>query len=273
MSLDHPGLDHPDGSPIFRGGGSPIFTHLKDGLSQVTEMCLAGTVAPQGIKAVKELLDFIFLSQYPMHNEQTLKCIEDALDLFHKNKSFFIEVGCHPALSIPKFHSLIHYIDSIQFFSTTDNYNTEQATNQRDKFPQMIQWLSHHKKVDTLALGICMITTHLTTPPKSTTVWHALLPLLSHHRIYTMHLSLETISTSISTHFWAVSLGCKGLSMLTCLSTASMSSPNSTFVPSHYMTKKMRAILSKRSLVQAVRNMVDLILLWLWMERIQKLQD
>ena len=38
-SIDHePGVDEPAGSPIIRGGGSWIFTHLRDGVSQVTEV-------------------------------------------------------------------------------------------------------------------------------------------------------------------------------------------------------------------------------------------
>jgi hypothetical protein len=90
--------------PQFQG-----IRHFKNGISALSQIsgpehkdmakilipCLAGTVAPQGIKAVKGLLDFIFLSQYPTHDEQTLKYMEDTLDLLHKNKNFFIEVGCH----------------------------------------------------------------------------------------------------------------------------------------------------------------------------------
>ncbi|KAJ7016190.1 hypothetical protein C8F04DRAFT_1245633 [Mycena alexandri] len=63
--------------------------------------------------------------------------------------------------NIPKFHSLLHYIDSIRMFGTTDNYNTEmferlhidfakkgwRASNRRDEFPQMIQWLGRQEKV------------------------------------------------------------------------------------------------------------------------------
>ena len=41
MSQDDLRLDHSNGSPIFRGDGSPIFTHLRDGLSQVTEVLWA----------------------------------------------------------------------------------------------------------------------------------------------------------------------------------------------------------------------------------------
>ncbi|TEB25366.1 hypothetical protein FA13DRAFT_1756601 [Coprinellus micaceus] len=164
--------------------------HFKNGISALSQIsgaerkdmakilipCLVGMAPPQVIKAVKALLDFIFLSQYPTHDDQTLKYMKDALDSFHKNKQYFIKVKAHPTLNIPKFHSLVHYIESIQFFGTTDNYNTEmferlhidfakegwRATNQRDEFPQMIRWLSRQEKIDTLALNLSV---KITPPP------------------------------------------------------------------------------------------------------------
>lgn len=165
--------------PQFQG-----LRHFKNGISALSQIsgserkdmakilipCLVGLAPPQAIKAVKALLDFMFLSQYPTHDDQTLKYMQDALDLFHTNKQYFIKVKAHPTLNIPKFHSLIHYIESIQFFGTTDNYNTEmferlhidfakegwRATNQKDEFPQMITWLSRQEKIDMLALKLRM---------------------------------------------------------------------------------------------------------------------
>jgi hypothetical protein len=118
--------------------------------------CLVGIMVPQGIKAVKALLDFIYLVQYTTHDTNTLGYMQEALNIFHQNKKYFIDVGCHPSLNIPKLHSLLHYADSIKLFGMMDNYNTElferlhidfakegwQASNHRDKFPQMVKWLS-----------------------------------------------------------------------------------------------------------------------------------
>jgi hypothetical protein len=77
-------------------------------------------------------------------------------------------VGIHDDFNIPKFHSLLHYVDSIKAFGTTDNYNTEmferlhidfakhgwRASNHRDEFPQMIRWLSRQEKIDSFAKHI-----------------------------------------------------------------------------------------------------------------------
>jgi len=139
-------------------------------MAKILIPCLVGRAPPEAIKAVKALLDFIFLAQYPTHDDQTLQYMKDALDRFQANKKYFIDVKAHPSLNIPKFHSLVHYIESIQFFGTTDNYNTEmferlhidfakegwRATNQRDEFPQMIHWLSQQEKIDMFALNLCV---------------------------------------------------------------------------------------------------------------------
>jgi hypothetical protein len=123
--------------------------------------CLVGFMPAQGIAAVTALLDFIYLAQYPAHDFETLKYLQDALDRFHKSREYFIITGVRDDFNIPKFHSLLHYVEAIELFGTTDNYNTEmferlhidfaklgwRASNQRDEFPQMIKWLSRQEKV------------------------------------------------------------------------------------------------------------------------------
>lgn len=123
--------------------------------------CLVGCMPEQGIAAVTALLDFIYLAQYPAHDSETLRYLQDALDRFHKNRKYFIITGVRDDFNIPKFHSLLHYVEAIELFGATDNYNTEmferlhidfakhgwRASNHRDEFPQMIQWLSRQEKI------------------------------------------------------------------------------------------------------------------------------
>ena len=110
---------------------------------------------------MKSLLDFIYLVQYLTYDKLTLGYLEATLDEFYQNKKYFIQVGYWNHLNFPKLHSLLHYSKFIQFFGIIDNYNTEmfkklhmdfakngwRATNQRDKFPQMIIWLSQQEKI------------------------------------------------------------------------------------------------------------------------------
>ena len=85
----------------------------------------------------------------------------DALLGFHNHKAIFIDLEVQENFNIPKLHSLIHYISSIELFGTTDNYNTKQserlhidftkdtycATNRKNVYVQMTTWLQHHEKI------------------------------------------------------------------------------------------------------------------------------
>ncbi|KAJ7334948.1 hypothetical protein DFH08DRAFT_916210 [Mycena albidolilacea] len=117
-----------------------------DAMARILLGCLIGRMPIKGITA----------SQYSTHDEGTLACMTDALKIWHQNRDYFITAGVRKDFNIPKFHSLLHYVDSIRMFGTTDNYNTEmferlhidfakkgwRASNRRDKFPQMIAWLN-----------------------------------------------------------------------------------------------------------------------------------
>ena len=151
--------------------------HFKNGISALSQIsgserknmakillgCLRGALPKKGLLAVKSILDFIYLAQYSTHDNTTLQYMEDALSIWEENQGFFVEdTGIRNNLNIPKFHSLLHYIESIRLFGTTDNYNSEmferlhidfakqgwRASNKRDEFPQMISWLSCQEKID-----------------------------------------------------------------------------------------------------------------------------
>ena len=113
------------------------------------------------IRAVRALLDFMYLAQYQSHTADTLSRLENALSRFHENKDIFIDLGARRNFDFPKMHSLMHYAASIKLFGTTDNYNTEQserlhidfakdayrATNHKDEYPQMTTWLERQEKI------------------------------------------------------------------------------------------------------------------------------
>ncbi|KAJ7312551.1 hypothetical protein DFH08DRAFT_791323 [Mycena albidolilacea] len=113
------------------------------------------------VAAVRGLLDFVYLAQYPMHTSETLDHLDNALQRFHDNKSIFVELGIRNDLNLPKLHFCRHYIMYIKLFGTTDNYNTEyterlhidlakdayRSTNFKDEFPQMTLWLERKEKI------------------------------------------------------------------------------------------------------------------------------
>lgn len=130
-------------------------------MAQILLGCLVGKVPAEVLVCYRALLDFIYIAQYPTHDNDSLQYLEDALDLFHTNKHIFVDCSIWEHLDIPKFHSMVHYVESIRNFETTDNYNTEmfeqfhidmakegwRASNFRNEVPQMTQWLSRQEKV------------------------------------------------------------------------------------------------------------------------------
>lgn len=140
---------------------SQISGSERKNMAKILLGCLIGKMPTTGIKAVTALLDFIYLAQYTAHDTITLGYLQQALNRFHANRQYFIDTLVREDFNIPKFHSLLHYIEAIRNFGTTDNYNTEmferlhiefakhgwRASNQRDEFPQMIRWLSRQEKI------------------------------------------------------------------------------------------------------------------------------
>ncbi|KAJ6459244.1 hypothetical protein C8R45DRAFT_1056242 [Mycena sanguinolenta] len=112
------------------------------------------------IRAVRGALDFLYLSQYPIHSYETLSLLNKALEMFHANKEIFIDLGIRADFNFPKLHNLHHYLMTIKLFGTTDNYNTEyteclhidlakdayRATNHKDECTQMTLWLERKEK-------------------------------------------------------------------------------------------------------------------------------
>ncbi|PIL24483.1 hypothetical protein GSI_14238 [Ganoderma sinense ZZ0214-1] len=113
------------------------------------------------VRAVRALLDFSYIAQYPAHTSDTLQQLRGALQRFHANKMIFVDLDIREHFHIPKLHSFDHYLNSIKAFGTTDNYDTQhterlhidfakeayRATNHKDEFPQMTVWLERREKV------------------------------------------------------------------------------------------------------------------------------
>lgn len=128
----------------------------------IVDLQLPNKISPlRLVRSVRALLDFLYLAQYPVHTDDTLKLLESALKRFHDNKSIFVDLGIRTNFDLPKLHFAAHYVSKIKLFGTTDNFNTEyterlhidlakdayRATNHKDEFLQMTIWLERWEKV------------------------------------------------------------------------------------------------------------------------------
>ena len=113
------------------------------------------------LQALRALMDFTFITQYPMHSEETLELLEDTLSHFHESKSIFIDLQIPQHFNLPKLHFASHYVNLIKLYGTTDNFNLEYTkrlhincprlayttTNHKDKFTQMTTWQERQEKI------------------------------------------------------------------------------------------------------------------------------
>jgi hypothetical protein len=58
------------------------------------------------MKAVRALLNFLYLAQFTSHTSETICWLQDSLTAFHNNKGIFIDLGVWDHFNIPKLHSL-----------------------------------------------------------------------------------------------------------------------------------------------------------------------
>ncbi|KAH8101620.1 hypothetical protein BXZ70DRAFT_1019531, partial [Cristinia sonorae] len=131
-------------------------------LGLIIDMPLPSGISPSRLVcAVRAVLDFLYIAQYPVQTSETLALLEDALDRFHENKEIFEELKIRTGWSIPKLHYLDHYGFLIKWLGTPDNFNTEyterlhiefakdayEATNSKDELPQMTLWLERKEKM------------------------------------------------------------------------------------------------------------------------------
>jgi hypothetical protein len=154
----------------------PELRHFKKGISSMSQWTgkehkerqkvylgvLTGAVPAEVLAAARGLLDFIYYAQYQSHTTETLNHMQEALDLFHANKNAFVDLNIREHFNIPKLHSMLHYISSIQNLGSVDGLNSEgperlhidyakkgyRASNKNDYTFQMARWLQRQEAID-----------------------------------------------------------------------------------------------------------------------------
>ena len=67
---------------------------------------LQGTSAVRLVRAVRGVLDFLYIAQFPSQTDETLELLTESLSTFHNNKEIFEELKIRDSFNIPKFHSM-----------------------------------------------------------------------------------------------------------------------------------------------------------------------
>ena len=153
----------------------PGLHHFKKGISVVSQWTgmehkqmqrvfiglLSGAAEDNILLLARSLLDFIYYAQFQQHMDKTLAAMQDSLRLFHAHKDMLVELGICKHFNVPKIHSLVHYVSSIQALGSADGYNTEypeclhidyakdayHASNKRNYVEQMALWLQRQEAI------------------------------------------------------------------------------------------------------------------------------
>jgi hypothetical protein len=69
------------------------------------------------VKCLAALLDFIYIARQNAIDEDDLDKMESALERFHEHRQVFSREGvCNDIISLPRQHSLVHYVRNIRLF-------------------------------------------------------------------------------------------------------------------------------------------------------------
>ncbi|KAH9049564.1 hypothetical protein EDB84DRAFT_1585594 [Lactarius hengduanensis] len=99
-----------------------------------------GQLPARVVRAVRAILDFLYLAQFPSHTTDTLSRLEDCLTRFHDNKDIFLDLGCAQSLQ----NSQVPYQNWLHIDLAKNAYR---ATNRKDEYKQMTGWLERREKI------------------------------------------------------------------------------------------------------------------------------
>ncbi|KAK6988610.1 hypothetical protein R3P38DRAFT_3409362 [Favolaschia claudopus] len=109
-----PGLRRfPDGRDFSQWTGDD-----SKALMKVYLAAIAGHVPSEMVKTISAFLDFCYLVRRNAINTDTMEQIRAALDRFHTYRDIFVQTGVRVDISLPRQHSLVHYLPSIRLFGS-----------------------------------------------------------------------------------------------------------------------------------------------------------
>ena len=86
-------------------------TYIKIHLTiwQVYLPAIEGYVPDEMMKALRSFLDFCYIAHHNVHDMQSLKELDDALQCYHYHHKIFLDTGVWNGFNLPHQHALVHY--------------------------------------------------------------------------------------------------------------------------------------------------------------------
>lgn len=112
---------------------------------------------------MQAFLDFCYIARRDIHDTDSLKALDDALERFHRYRTIFQECGIRPdGFNLPRQHSLIHYRELIRAFgapnglcsSITESKHikaVKEPWRRSNRYDAIHQMLRTNQRIDKLA--------------------------------------------------------------------------------------------------------------------------
>lgn len=135
------------------------------------------------VKCISAFLDFCYIVRRNVISTEDLNSLEDALARFHHYRNIFIRTGVRVDISLPRQHSLIHYLRSIRLFGSPNGLcssiteskhikSVKEPWRRSSRYRALVQMLRTISRLDKLA---------------------------AMHRVFTMHGMMEGSTSSYTT--------------------------------------------------------------------------
>lgn len=139
-------------------------TYIKIHLTiwQVYLPAIEGYVPDEMMKALRFFLEFCYIARRNVHDTQSLKELEDALQRYHHHRKIFLDTGVRNGFNLPRQHALVHYAKAIRLFgapnglcsSITESKHikaVKEPWRRSSRFDALGQMLLTNQRIDKLA--------------------------------------------------------------------------------------------------------------------------
>ncbi|KAJ7234817.1 hypothetical protein C8J57DRAFT_1574522, partial [Mycena rebaudengoi] len=119
---------------------------------------VAGYLPSDMVKCLAAFMDFCYLVRRNSISSDDLVTIKDALDRFHHYRDIFIQTGVRVDISLPRQHSLIHYIRSIKLFGSPNGLCSSITESKHIKaVKEPWRRSSHFKALPQMLVTLCRL--------------------------------------------------------------------------------------------------------------------
>ncbi|KAJ6455051.1 hypothetical protein C8R45DRAFT_1188795 [Mycena sanguinolenta] len=149
---EFPGLRRfPDGRDFNQWTGDDSKALMK------ARRLLAEYLPSDMVKCLAAFMDFCYLVHCNAITADDLPRIQDALDRFHQYRRVFVECGVRVDISLPRQHSLVHYIPGIRLIWSKHIKSVKEPWRRSSRYKALGQMLVTLSRLDKLAALRCVL--------------------------------------------------------------------------------------------------------------------